>query len=150
MRINYLAGIALFLLTVGRPDCFASPAAWPGGSEAERIDITQADMGDNMSGAVWDSALLKLWVVSNSGIVWRMSCGSNCLSAAHWSTDLESSSPCRWAIGGDTEALAQRPGDGATLFVGVEQSGGTNYRLVQQYSVAAGCGQLAGAPPGVR
>jgi hypothetical protein len=112
--------------------------SWPGGSEGLRIDITQSDMGTNMSGVVWNTTTEKLWVVSNSGIFWRMSCDEDCHDGDNWDVDDMPAAkvPCKWTCGGDTEAITL----GADLeedvvFVGIERSGGV-HRYIKEYDVS--------------
>ncbi len=113
--------------------------AWPGGAENTRIDITESDMGGNMSGAVWNPVTEKLWVVSNSGIFWRMSCTGNCSLAGSWSVD--GSGSAKWSIGSDTEAITQASWNDDSVFIGIEQSGGN--RLIREYDVSGALGTIS-------
>ncbi len=141
-----IACLALALLVPsaggGRPPAGEKP--WPGGSESERVDITQPDMGNNMSGAVWNPTREKLWLVSNSGIVWRMSCGSGLdpLDAASWTVDFEGGYAAKWIVGDDTEAITQAGWDDEAIFVGVERDGGGR-RLVREYDVSGNLGVVS-------
>ncbi len=131
--------VIAFCLSAGPARAEERP--WPGGGESERVDITQSDMGNNMSGAVWNPERHKLWLASNSGIVWRMSCGSGLdpLDPASWSVDTSGGDRAKWSIGGDTEAITLADWDEDVIFVGVERSNG-NHRLIREYDVSGTLG----------
>jgi len=108
-------------------------SAWPGSG---RTDITQAGvgMGTNLSGAVWNPLTNKLWVVSNSGLFWRMSCPNDpnvdCGLKSSWSID--GNGAAEWHTGGDTEAITMGADwSEETVFITEEGSG------IREYDVSS-------------
>ncbi len=70
MRIFARSVLVLAFVLATEP-LTAQDFPWPGGSESERVDITQPDMGNDMSGAVWNPEQNKLWLASKSLVVDR-------------------------------------------------------------------------------
>ena len=142
--------VIIFFVLVGFPAMIAiekswgSDLPWPGGSEATRVDITQPDMGGNMSGVVWNDKTGKLWLVSNSGIFWRMSClpGADPALPSSWVVDTDGGYTAKWNVGGDTEAITQADWSEEAVFVGVERYSG-NHRLIREYDVSGDLGTVS-------
>ncbi|MFH1379256.1 MAG: fibronectin type III domain-containing protein [bacterium] len=114
---------------------------WPGGA---RENITQANMGSNLSGAVWNSDTDKLWLVSNSGYVWRISYNGSWVVEGYWDVDTASLRGL-YSDEHDTEAITQGVWTGVdsdVVFLGVEQiNDGTadrNYRLIKELDFSSG------------
>jgi hypothetical protein len=128
----------ILLTLVASKEVLAEDLPWPGGDESTRIDITRFDMGNNMSGAVWNYETHKLWVVSNSGIFWRMSQSDPAIPDS-WVVDTEGDHEAKWIVGGDTEAIAQADWNEETIFVGVEQPS----RMIREYDVSGNLGDVS-------
>jgi hypothetical protein len=121
VRLIILGGISFF-----QPEkTFADDLPWPGG-ERSRIDITKSDMGNNLSGATWNSLTKKLWIVSNDGVFWRMSVaqGADPLLSSSWTVDTDGQGhTAKWTVGDDTETIAQADLNEATVYLGLERPG---------------------------
>jgi hypothetical protein len=121
LLLAFLSGLSFSL----SGNAFADDLLWPGG-EASRIDITQPDMGDNLSGATWNTKTKKLWVVSNDGIFWRMSVapGADPLLSSSWKVDTDGQGhTAKWTVGDDTESIAQADLSEETVYLGLERPG---------------------------
>lgn len=96
--------------------------AWPGGAP---VDVTPADFGHDVSGAVWNPVTARLWTCENNpGVVRRSR-----LDAGAWIVEQS------WQIGDDVEAIAIAGWSDATVFVGIERFNG-NHRLIREYDVS--------------
>ncbi len=115
LNLRYLktvfAWFPALLLAVCSIAAAQAQSLWQGTPESGRLDITQSctSKGSNLSGAVWNPVTGRLWVVSNGGIFWRMSCAGDSSLAGSCSVDNNG------AAEKDTSGTANAGDDNASL-----------------------------------
>lgn len=120
-----------FLLIVSLPVIFIKAQAqlpWPGEEWQSAVNLTSLDaaFSTNMSGQFWNPLKRELWVVSNSGIFWRLKEGGT----PGWMID-STGGNARWVPGGDLEDITQANLDSDCVFI-MNESG-----YIEEYDVSS-------------
>ncbi len=123
-KITFLTGLIWVFMLI---NAVHAQHAWPAESWTSSVNLTSLDAGFsiNMSGQFWNPLKRDLYVVSNSGIFWRLKEGGPLGFMIDTTGGL-----AKWSPGGDLEDITQANYSDNSVFV-MNEAG-----YIQEYSVA--------------